>query len=99
MVKKVILSVVILLLLVSTSFAATIQLPQTWQTKCYDSAGNEILCVGTGQDGDIQAGVAWPNPRFTITYCDSNGPCVDQGSDCDGNPSTDIVTDVLTTSE
>ena len=24
-----------------------------------------IPCVGTGQDGDWQKGVAWPNPRFT----------------------------------
>ena len=24
-----------------------------------------IACAGTGQDGEIQAGVAWPNPRFT----------------------------------
>ena len=22
-------------------------------------------CKGTGQDGEIQAGVPWPNPRFT----------------------------------
>ena len=30
----------------------------------YDSSGNVIPCEGTGQDGDIQAGVAWPDPRF-----------------------------------
>jgi streptogramin lyase/photosystem II stability/assembly factor-like uncharacterized protein len=42
-----------------------ISLPQTGQTTCYDSSGNVIACTGTGQDGDIQAGVAWPNPRFT----------------------------------
>jgi len=24
-----------------------------------------IPCAGTGQDGDWQKGVAWPNPRFT----------------------------------
>lgn len=40
-------------------------IPQTGQTNCYDTAGDEIVCTGTGQDGDIQAGVAWPNPRFT----------------------------------
>ena len=39
-------------------------LPQTGQTKCYNSAGTEIPCAGTGQDGDIRAGVAWPSPRF-----------------------------------
>lgn len=48
-----------------SSYAATIQLPATGQTKCYDTAGAEIACAGTGQDGEIQAGRAWPNPRFT----------------------------------
>jgi hypothetical protein len=43
---------------------SVISLPQTGQTKCYDTAGNLIPCSGTGQDGDIQAGVAWPDPRF-----------------------------------
>jgi hypothetical protein len=43
---------------ISHSTAAIIQLPQTGQTSCYDSAG-------TGQDGDIQAGKAWPFQRFT----------------------------------
>ena len=42
-----------------------IELPKTGQTKCYDAAGFEIACTGTGQDGEIQAGVAWPNPKFT----------------------------------
>jgi hypothetical protein len=45
-------------------FAATIQLPQTGQTTCSDSSGNTISCVGTGQDGDLKMGVAWPSPRF-----------------------------------
>jgi hypothetical protein len=73
--KKIIrLSLLALLLssiIVSISFAGTIQLPQTGQTKCYDSTGAVIPCAGTGQDGDIRAGVAWPNPRFTV-----NGNCV-----------------------
>ena len=47
------------------AFAGTIQLPKTGQTKCYDTSGAEISCAGTGQDGDIRAGVAWPSPRFT----------------------------------
>lgn len=53
------------------ALAGKIQLPQTGQTTCYDSAGTVIPCAGTGQDGDIQAGVAWPNPRFTVS-----GDCV-----------------------
>lgn len=54
-----------LLLFPFISYAGTVQLPQTGQTKCYDEAGTEIDCSGTGQDGDIRAGVSWPSPRFT----------------------------------
>jgi hypothetical protein len=43
----------------------SISLPVTGQTTCYDTSGNVIACAGTGQDGDIKAGVAWPDPRFT----------------------------------
>ena len=43
-----------------------IQLPQTGQTVCYDTAGVAINCIGTGQDGELQIGAAWPNPRFTV---------------------------------
>src|SRR4030066_1260987 len=53
-----------LYLLPLTAIAGTIQLPQTGQKTCYDTNGVVILCPGTGQDGDIQAGVPWPNPRF-----------------------------------
>src|SRR4030042_5377579 len=81
---------------IAVSYAGTIQLPQTGQTKCYNTAGTEIPCAGTGQDGEIRAGVVWPNPRFTITYCDSSGPCANQSSDCDNNSSTDVVKDNLT---
>ena len=30
---------------------------------------------GRRDDGAVQAGVAWPNPRFTVTYCNASGPC------------------------
>lgn len=46
------------------TIAASINLPQTGQTKCFDSSGTEIGCSGSGQDGEIRAGVTWPNPRF-----------------------------------
>jgi|GEM_PF-855833 len=49
----------------SESFYVTIQLPKTGQTNCWDTNGIVISCTGTGQDGAIQAGVAWPSPRFT----------------------------------
>lgn len=39
--------------------------PQTGQTTCWDFSGTVIDCAGTGQDGDIQAGVVPPSPRFT----------------------------------
>ncbi len=42
-----------------------ISLPQTGQSKCYDTEGTAIACSGTGQDGEIHAGVTWPNPRFS----------------------------------
>lgn len=33
-------------------------LPRTGQTLCWDSVGGVISCAGTGQDGELQAGVA-----------------------------------------
>lgn len=39
--------------------------PQTGQTLCYDSDGIQRDCTGTGEDGEYQKGVSWPNPRFT----------------------------------
>ena len=54
------------LLPVRSGQPGTIQLPKTGQAKCYNADGEEIPdCSGTGQDGDIKAGVAWPDPRFT----------------------------------
>ena len=49
----------------NTTGTGTIDLPRTGQTTCYDSAGAVFPCAGTGQDGEIQAGVPWPDPRFT----------------------------------
>jgi hypothetical protein len=40
----------------------------TGQQTCYDPTGattDEIPCATTGQDGEKQAGVDWPAPRFT----------------------------------
>lgn len=44
------------------------RIPRTGQTTCYDEAGSVTACgsgIGLGQDGDLQLGVTWPNPRFT----------------------------------
>jgi hypothetical protein len=46
-----------------TSSVAVI-VPKTGQSTCYDTAGAVITCTGTGQDGEIKAGLAWPTPRF-----------------------------------
>lgn len=50
-----------------------IALPKTGQTICSDAAGNEIPCGDTGQDGELQRGVAEPSPRFTV---DGTGACI-----------------------
>jgi len=38
---------------------------KTGQQECWNAAGASINCIGTGQDAEFQAGVAWPNPRFS----------------------------------
>jgi len=38
---------------------------KTGQTSCWDRWGDSIPCAGTGEDGDLQIGVDWPDPRFT----------------------------------
>jgi len=43
---------------------STVCLPKTGQTRCFKDNGTETACTGTGQDGAIQAGVAWPNSRL-----------------------------------
>ena len=51
-----------------------IALPKTGQVTCYDAAGVALAsCLGTGQDGELQTGVAEPSPRFTV---DGTGSCV-----------------------
>ena len=40
------------------------QLWKSGQTECYNASGNIVSCAGTGQDGEIQAGVSWPSTRF-----------------------------------
>ena len=54
-----------MLLAPSLLLGATVDLPRTGQTTCYTETGVLIACAGTGQDGEIQAGIAWPDPRFS----------------------------------
>lgn len=58
----------------SITFAAPAPVPQTGQTSCYNLSGYVTTCTGNGQDGEIQAGVAWPNPRFVDH---GNGTAID----------------------
>jgi hypothetical protein len=43
---------------------SAICLPKTGPTTCHDTVGDTITCAGTGQDGELQNGVAGPDPRF-----------------------------------
>ena len=51
-------TIAFLYLCMGVSLAGTVQLPQAGQTKCYNTAGTEIPCPGTGQarDGIITTG-------------------------------------------
>ncbi|GAU09471.1 DUF1566 domain-containing protein [Desulfoplanes formicivorans] len=44
----------------------SINLPKTGQTLCHDSAGRNIPCTDSGQDGALRQGLPWPHPRFTL---------------------------------
>lgn len=67
MLKKVYICAVTMAAFTASSlYGATADLPRTGQISCYDGSGNKITCTGTtGQDGDLQKGIAWPNTRFT----------------------------------
>lgn len=60
-----VLPLVLLLFFLVTARYAGAELPRTGQRTCYDGKGTTIDHAGTGQDGDLQAGAAWPDPRFT----------------------------------
>ncbi|NCC26174.1 MAG: DUF1566 domain-containing protein [Deltaproteobacteria bacterium] len=45
-----------------------VYIPRTGQAICWDPDGPawvEVSCDGTGRDGDLKKGLAWPDPRFT----------------------------------
>ena len=65
---RILIVVVTAFLSAATSLMAAVPqagLPQTGQTACWDTNGNQLDCVGTGQDGEKQAGTASPAPRFS----------------------------------
>jgi hypothetical protein len=47
------------------SSGGAIDLPRTGQVTCWDEAGSVVSCGGTGQDGDLLAGIELPTPRLT----------------------------------
>jgi len=49
----------------ATAAAGGAPVEDTGQTACFDENGASRDCTGTGEDGEFQAGVAWPTPRFT----------------------------------
>lgn len=57
----VLMAALFMVLLPALSLAGTVDLPKTGQTTSY----------AIGDDGDIQAGVAWPYPRFTTNATDT----------------------------
>jgi len=59
----------------AVSNAGTVQLPKTGIVLCVDPQGVEIACTGTGQDGELRSGLAWPDPRFTAN---GDGTLTDQ---------------------
>ena len=48
--RPLLITLALTLLITFNAFAWPI--PDTGQTKCYDTDGNEIPCAGTGQDGE-----------------------------------------------
>lgn len=65
--------------------SAAAKTARTGQVTCHDAAGSAIACAGTGQDGDLQTGVTWPSPRFSLDSCGTPADTTD-----------DVVTDNLT---
>jgi hypothetical protein len=45
-------------------FMAQVNVPRTGQVKCWDTQGREIPAAGSGQDGEYQIGIQFPEPRF-----------------------------------
>ena len=66
--KRILIVIVTAVLSAATAVMAAVPqagLPLTGQTACWDTNGNQLDCVGTGQDGEKPVGTAWPAPRFS----------------------------------
>lgn len=63
MIKKILIFMIAMIFAAGAAYAAPADLSKTGQTTSYS----------TGDDGDLERGIAWPSPRFTI---DGTGLCV-----------------------
>ena len=57
------------------------QIAETGQITIYATYDDAYFAITP----TLNVGVPWPDPRFTVTYCDSTGPCAEQLVDCDLN--------------
>ncbi|HEX4963481.1 MAG TPA: DUF1566 domain-containing protein [Thermoanaerobaculia bacterium] len=46
-------------------YQAEARVPKSGQKRCWDTSGAFMSCEHSGQDGAVQAGAPWPEPRFT----------------------------------
>lgn len=67
MTKQVVCEILLLVFVLAVGHvpAYCAELFRTGQSSCYDQEGSIIEHAGTGQDGDLQSGVVWPEPRFS----------------------------------
>lgn len=61
-VKNIVVILCLLIMLPLTGTAS--ELSRTGQRTCFDQSGKSIDHTGSGQDGDLQNGKIWPEPRF-----------------------------------
>jgi hypothetical protein len=58
MLKKITMLMIVMVFAAAAAYAAPAEVPRTGQVASYGT--------GTSDDGALQRGIAWPNPRFTV---------------------------------
>ncbi len=56
--------------------AGLVAVPASGQTRCYNTAGTEIACAGTGQDGEFRAGTAWDAATRFVAGSGAESDCL-----------------------
>lgn len=64
MANGVLLFLFLIVMPLAAQAASPASIAQTGQTACWNESGTAVNCSGTGQDGEIRAGVTWPKTRF-----------------------------------